>query len=58
MHSLDNLHNVKGATTEGFRVGRGRGSGNGKTAGKGYGVAFGNTHIEHSLRQLFLHHGD
>ena len=35
MHSLDNLHNVKGAKTEGFRVGRGRGSGNGKTAGKG-----------------------
>ena len=23
MHSLDNLHNVKGAKTEGFRVGRG-----------------------------------
>ena len=36
MHSLDNLHNVKGAKTEGFRVGRGRGSGNGKTAGKGH----------------------
>ena len=35
MTSLHNLKNVSGAKTEGFRVGRGRGSGNGKTAGKG-----------------------
>ena len=35
MTSLHNLKNVPGAKTEGFRVGRGRGSGNGKTAGKG-----------------------
>lgn len=36
MHSLHNLQNAEGAKTEGFRVGRGRGTGNGKTAGKGH----------------------
>lgn len=35
MSSLSSLHNVEGAVTKGFRKGRGVGSGNGKTAGKG-----------------------
>jgi large subunit ribosomal protein L15 len=35
MSSLSTLKNVDGAITKGFRKGRGVGSGNGKTAGKG-----------------------
>ena len=35
MSSLSTLKNVEGAVTKGFRKGRGVGSGNGKTAGKG-----------------------
>ncbi len=35
MSSLSSLRNVDGAVTKGFRKGRGVGSGNGKTAGKG-----------------------
>src|SRR5262249_61011163 len=34
--SLHNLRPPKGAKKEGFRVGRGHGSGNGKTAGRGH----------------------
>ncbi len=34
--SLHNLRPPKGAKQEGFRVGRGHGSGNGKTAGRGH----------------------
>ncbi len=33
---LNNLHPAEGSTKAGFRVGRGPGSGNGKTAGKGH----------------------
>ena len=36
MSSLHDLHNVEGARKDSFRKGRGRGSGNGKTAGKGH----------------------
>lgn len=35
MSSLSTLKNVEGAVTKGYRKGRGVGSGNGKTAGKG-----------------------
>lgn len=35
MSSLYNLKNAEGARTSSFRKGRGRGTGNGKTAGKG-----------------------
>lgn len=34
--SLNNLRPPKGAKQSGFRVGRGQGSGNGKTAGRGH----------------------
>jgi large subunit ribosomal protein L15 len=34
--SLNNLRPPKGAKRQGFRVGRGQGSGNGKTAGRGH----------------------
>ena len=34
-HTLSNLSNVEGAKTKRFIKGRGRGTGNGKTAGKG-----------------------
>ena len=36
MSSLSTLKNVEGAVTKGYRKGRGVGSGNGKTAGKGH----------------------